>query len=267
MRPAASCARRSSSSNPETASISASMPPSGVPTLLPRPSMTSLFGYGDTISSDSRPRTQRGTFTGSARTFSSPSSRIVRTAHAMASSSACEPLKRCPNVSVSSARRFHAKLSASAAPIRRAARSRYVSSQGIEDAPAPRVDRAAAIAVATNSRRLRGIYKEYIERFEGFGVAGTEVPAPHRICHGSLAGTSGPSSTILFSPGHMWSRNFSSGGQGLSHLAPAPLLVRQPVDQYGRALRLRGKGREVRGLVLRVVVMSHQADAVECHVH
>ena len=115
MRPRASALRRSSSSKLPTTSRSASMPSGGVPTLMPSPSIGSgaraarpcraTRGRAPTAApSPARSGRSRG------RRRSSSS-----TAHAMASSSAREPLRRWPNVSVSSARRFHAKWSAVAA--------------------------------------------------------------------------------------------------------------------------------------------------------
>ena len=107
----------------------ASTPSGGVPTLLPSPSITRSWTRGDDDLRDSRvPRTQCGTFTGSLRTFSRPSFFICSTAQSMASSSACDPLSRWPNVSPSSASRSQAWRDASASPTRRAAASRYGSS-------------------------------------------------------------------------------------------------------------------------------------------
>ena len=103
LRPAAS-----SSSKLRTTSSSASTPSAGVPTLLPRPSITSAWRRGATISRLSWPRTQCGTLTGSLRTFSRPSFFICATAQSIAPSSACEPLSRWPKVSPSSASRCQA---------------------------------------------------------------------------------------------------------------------------------------------------------------
>ena len=75
------------------------MPAAGVPTLLPRPSMTSGCGRGPAISRLSGPRTQCGTFTGSVCTFSRPSRFISSTAQRIAASRFCEPLRRWPKVS------------------------------------------------------------------------------------------------------------------------------------------------------------------------
>jgi hypothetical protein len=124
MRPLASAARASSSWKPFTTSTSASMPSGGVPTLLPRPSMTSPPGNGETSSALSRPRTQCGTFTGSRRTFSRPSFFISSAAQRMAASSDSDPESRWPKVSVISRRRSQALPSARAAVKTREAASR-----------------------------------------------------------------------------------------------------------------------------------------------
>ena len=86
--------------------------------------MASECRGGLTISALSRPRTQRGTITGSVRTFSRPSRFIVSAAQAIARSRFSDPLSRLPCVSVSSARRRQAKSSAVAAWIRRVLASR-----------------------------------------------------------------------------------------------------------------------------------------------
>ena len=83
------------------------MPPGGVPTLLPSPSIASGCLPGATISRLSAPRTQCGTLTGSSRT-SRPSRRISFAAHLMAASRFSEPLSRWPKVSPSSASRSQA---------------------------------------------------------------------------------------------------------------------------------------------------------------
>ena len=99
--PFASAARRSSSSNEATTSTGAVMPALGVPMLPPSPSMTSRAARGLTKSTDSAPRTQRGTITGSPRTFSSPSAFIWPRTQSIAASRLAEPLSRLPNVSTS----------------------------------------------------------------------------------------------------------------------------------------------------------------------
>ncbi|MNC85248.1 hypothetical protein D3C83_08380 [compost metagenome] len=72
------------------------MPPAGVATVPPRPRISTSWLGGSTISALSRPRTQRGTITGSVRTFSRPSAFIAATAHAMAPSRFSEPLNLAP---------------------------------------------------------------------------------------------------------------------------------------------------------------------------
>ena len=80
--------------------------------------MASLAARGFTRSADSAPRTQRGTITGSPRTFSSPSLFIRSSTQSIAASRLAEPLMRWPNVSTSRPRRRYAALSAVAARIR-----------------------------------------------------------------------------------------------------------------------------------------------------
>ncbi len=105
IRPSASSARCSSSSKLETTSTSAVIPAAGVPMLPPRPSMGSSAARGSTSRADSSPRTQRGTMTGSPRTFSSPSASISARIQSMAASRLADPLNRWPNPSTSRASR------------------------------------------------------------------------------------------------------------------------------------------------------------------
>ena len=97
-----------------------------------------------------------GTITGSVCTFSRPSRFISSTAHLMARSSCGEPLRRWPMVSVSTASRRHANGRSIASPIRRAAGSRYASSQagGSRGGAAVRVawNEASASEIATDTR-------------------------------------------------------------------------------------------------------------------
>ena len=86
--------------------------------------MTSGIGRGEVSSTLSRPRIQCGTFTGSVWTLSSPSFFISATAHPIASSNACDPLRRLPNVSPISASRSQANELDRASPTSRAAGSR-----------------------------------------------------------------------------------------------------------------------------------------------
>ena len=76
--------------------------------------MGSAWRRGAIISTDSAPRTQRGTITGSPRTLSRPSFFISASVQSMARSSDSEPENRGPKVSVMTARRFQAALSFSA---------------------------------------------------------------------------------------------------------------------------------------------------------
>jgi hypothetical protein len=73
--------------------------------------MASGTGRGWRSSSDSLPRTQRGTTTSSPRTFSKPSFFISAITQSMAASRFVLPLKRGPNVSHRYARRRKAKSS------------------------------------------------------------------------------------------------------------------------------------------------------------
>ena len=116
--------RAARSSKLVTTTTGAVIPPAGVPTLPPSPSIASGFRRGVTSSADSAPRSQWRTITGSPRTFSSPSARMRSSVQSIARSSDADPLSRCPNVSVSSAMRFHAALSRIAASIRRSAAAR-----------------------------------------------------------------------------------------------------------------------------------------------
>ena len=75
------------------------IPPGGVPTLLPIPSITNSSRRGSTSVTDSSPRTQCGTITGSPRTFSSPSASIWSSIQSMERSSDSLPLRRWPKVS------------------------------------------------------------------------------------------------------------------------------------------------------------------------
>jgi hypothetical protein len=81
------------------------IPPSGVPTLPPRPStgIGMASGCGATTSSDSSPRTQCGTITSWPRTFSSPSASSSESTQSIAASSMSEPLSRRGKRSTSSA--------------------------------------------------------------------------------------------------------------------------------------------------------------------
>ena len=97
--PTASAARCLRSSNPLTTSTSAVMPSGGVPTLPPKPSIGKSRRRGESNSTDSLPRTQRGTVTSSPRTFWKPSFFISARHQSMASSRFFEPVKRGPNVS------------------------------------------------------------------------------------------------------------------------------------------------------------------------
>ena len=96
IRPLMRSRAASSSSYECTTMTSPSTPSAGVPTLLPRPSMISGRRWGSVISALSWPLTQCGTFTGSVCTFSRPSFFISSTAHRIASSSGCDPLRRLP---------------------------------------------------------------------------------------------------------------------------------------------------------------------------
>ena len=103
--PFASAARRASSSSEPTTSTGAVIPRAAVPTLPPRPSIASRARRGRTSSADSAPRTQRGTMTGSPRTFSRPSLFIVWSTQSIAASRLADPLSRDPKVSTSRPRR------------------------------------------------------------------------------------------------------------------------------------------------------------------
>ena len=90
------------------------MPPAGVPTLPPRPSIRSGARRGSISSADSAPRTQCGTITGSVCTLSKPSFLSCASSQSIARSSEAEPLSRWPCVSTSSANRMKPVVSASA---------------------------------------------------------------------------------------------------------------------------------------------------------
>ena len=107
-----------------TGTTSASSPPGGVATVPPSPSTTTGCRAGSMISALSTPRTQLGTITRSARTFSRPSAFIVSMAHATARAMFSDALIRLPKVSVRVASRCHAKSSRVASSIRRAASAR-----------------------------------------------------------------------------------------------------------------------------------------------
>jgi hypothetical protein len=100
------------------------MPRGGVAMLPPRPTIGSRARRGSINSTDSLPRTQCGTMTGSAWTLSSPSLRISASTQSIACSRLSDPLKRLPKRSVSSASRSQAELSAPAAAISRSATAR-----------------------------------------------------------------------------------------------------------------------------------------------
>ena len=80
---------------------SASIPSGGVPTLPPSEVATSGCGQGATISARASPRIQRGTVTGSARTFWKPRYFSVRIAQATAAASPGVPASRGPTSVVS----------------------------------------------------------------------------------------------------------------------------------------------------------------------
>ena len=73
--------------------------------LPPKPVMGSMRRRGVSNSTDSLPRTQRGTITGSPRTFSSPSRSISAKIQSSADSRLDEPLNRGPKVSTSNDKR------------------------------------------------------------------------------------------------------------------------------------------------------------------
>ena len=85
------------------------------------------FATGSSMTADSRPRTQCGTFTGGVRTFSSPAFFISAADHSIARSSEADPLRRLPILSQRYCNRSSPSLSASAAAISFCAVSRYGS--------------------------------------------------------------------------------------------------------------------------------------------
>jgi hypothetical protein len=72
------------------------IPPGGVPTLIPSPSIRIARSCGASICSDSAPRTHFGTFTGITRTLLNPAAFICSADHAIAFSSPGDPLNRFP---------------------------------------------------------------------------------------------------------------------------------------------------------------------------
>ena len=140
--------RAARSSKLVTTITGAVIPPAGVPTLPPSPSIASGFRRGVISSADSAPRTQWLTIARSPRTFSSPSARIRDSVQSIACSSAVEPAMREPKVSVSSAMRFQAALSRIAASIRRSAAVRCAS---MDWAPT-RADETVSAATAATAK-------------------------------------------------------------------------------------------------------------------
>ena len=92
--PAASAERATSSSKSVTAITSASMPPAGVPTLLPSPSNGRSDSTGETSRALSAPRFQPGKVNGSVQTESKPALIRVVFAQPMAFSICGEPARR-----------------------------------------------------------------------------------------------------------------------------------------------------------------------------
>ena len=111
----------SASRSPTTTSSPRSAPL--VPTLMPRPRIRSSRPRSPSTRRLSLPRTQWGTITFSRRALLRPSLAMVSTAQSMVSSSALEPLSRCPKRSATKASRSHARVLPSAWPVMRWAAS------------------------------------------------------------------------------------------------------------------------------------------------
>ena len=131
IRPRISAARCANSAKLVTTLTGAVMPPGGVPTLPPKPSIGRRSRRGDSISTDSVPRSQRGTTTGSPWTFSNPSRRIRSRIQSTADSRAGDALGRAPKVSHSSAKRSQPSREAPMADTRRSIAARVSGGRAV----------------------------------------------------------------------------------------------------------------------------------------